>query len=330
MSEFSTVEGFEDAWRAPVRPLRRSPTSILGRLGTGPAETRSRLQRLVRRAPEVMVKVTGRTHDAGHLKAHLDYISRNASLDLEDQDGCVVGSRRAVAELAEDWSLEAEMVSRRGRPFSHSIVLSMPEGADPLTLRDAARAVAADLFEGRHDYVFVLHTDTPRPHVHLTVSSQGRDGQRLNPKKADLEHWRQVFAQALRERGVEAEATPRRARGLSRRGSRIAVRKIADRKSVPTVRRAAFRKAAKAAFQGDDLLRPWEQAIGRAQAKIRATYLAQAQLLARSGDTEDRQLAADLARFVQAMPPPESQRQAMARALVDTASRGPPERGRER
>lgn len=74
-----------------------------------------------------------------------------------------------------------------------------------------------------------LHTDTPRPHVHLAICSRGHTGERLNPKKADLELWRQTFAQALRDRGVEAEATPRRARGITRKAERTPLRKVRDR-----------------------------------------------------------------------------------------------------
>ncbi|MDP9108360.1 MAG: hypothetical protein M3N23_04730, partial [Pseudomonadota bacterium] len=37
---------------------------------------KARLHRIAHRAPEVMVKITGRTRGtAGHLKAHLDYIT---------------------------------------------------------------------------------------------------------------------------------------------------------------------------------------------------------------------------------------------------------------
>lgn len=49
----------------------------------------------------------------------------------------------------------------------------------------------------------------------------GDHGERLNPRKADLEAWRQAFAQALRDRGVEAEATPRRARGVNLTGALV-------------------------------------------------------------------------------------------------------------
>src|SRR6185503_11619146 len=121
---------------------------------------------------------------------------------------------------------------------------------------DAVRSFAADLFAGRHDYVFTLHTDTPRPHVHLSICSRGHMGERLNPKKADLELWRQIFAQALRDRGVEAEATPRRARGVTRKAERGPLRRIRERHEAgqgdpARVRRDAYREAAKAAFQSD-------------------------------------------------------------------------------
>ena len=157
-----------------------------------------------------MVKVTGRTHDP----AHLDYISRNGQLELETQDGAIVAGRDGVKDLASNWAAEqlSDRRTRLGAPFSHSVVLSMPAGTDPVALRDAVRAFAVVVFASEHEYAFTLHTDTPRPHVQLSISSRGHDGKRLNPRKADLELWRQVFAEKLRERGVAAEATPRRAR----------------------------------------------------------------------------------------------------------------------
>ena len=100
------------------------------------------------------------------------------------------------------------MPGRRDAPVSLSIILSMPAGTDPGRVHDAARSFASTLFADRHPYVFALHTDEPHPHVHLTVRAMGRDGERLNPRKADLQLWRETFAAALRDRGVEAEADP--------------------------------------------------------------------------------------------------------------------------
>src|SRR3546814_6558990 len=45
----------------------------------GRTDVRATLARVVRRAPEVLVKVTGRKKGAKHLAAHLDYIGRHRS-----------------------------------------------------------------------------------------------------------------------------------------------------------------------------------------------------------------------------------------------------------
>ena len=141
------------------------------------------------------------------------------------------------------------MPGRRDAPVSLSIILSMPAGTDPGRVHDAARSFASTLFADRHPYVFALHTDEPHPHVHLTVRAMGRDGERLNPRKADLQLWRETFAAALRDRGVEAEATPRRARGIIRKSERTPVRKLRDRFErgegpMPDTLRGALKEAA--------------------------------------------------------------------------------------
>lgn len=323
MTDLQTVHGFEDVWRPPVASRARLTRAVLKpATGANGAEVRARLVRVANRAPEVMVKITGRTRDPGHLRAHLDYISRNGELELETQDGGLIGSRAAIKDLAVDWAAEqlADRRTRADAPFSHSIILSMPAGTNPLALRDAVRAFAADTFAGRHEYVFTLHTDTPRPHVHLSICSRGHTGERLNPKKADLERWRQDFARALRDRGVESEATPRRARGVTRKAERTPLRKIGDRHeagkgAMARVRRAAYQEAAKAAFQGDAGPRPWERRTLERQAGVRRTYLAQAALLKGSPDPKDRALGEKVETFVQSMPAPDSRRLALAREL---------------
>lgn len=323
MNDFQTVRGFEEAWRPPVKPRRRTPQTILKPGGSASGdEVRARLTRVVNRAPEVMVKVTGRTRDPGHLRAHLDYISRNGELEMEDRDGAVVAGRPAVKDLAEDWSAAALADSRRraNTPFSLSLVLSMPADTDPTTVRDAARAFAREAFADRFDYVFALHTDAQHPHVHLEVRSLGDHGERLNPKKADLDAWRQVFAQALRDRGVEAEATPRRARGITRKAERTPLRKIRERHEAgqgepAKVRRSAYQDAAKAAWGGGTERMPWEERLLDRQARVRGLYLAQAQLLQCSTDAADQKLGAKAETFVRSMPQPDSQRLALAREL---------------
>ena len=174
--------------------------------------------------------------------------------------------------------------------------------------------------------------------VHLAVRALGDHGERLDPRKADLEAWRQSFAQALRDRGVEAEATPRRARGVTRKPESGVLRRIRDRHEagqgpVGTVRQAAYREAAKAAFQGESGRRPWEDRLVERQAKVRSLYLAQAELLKRSDHPTDRALGAQVEAFVRSMPTPDSQRLALARELRAanaSLTRQRPDGGKER
>jgi len=341
VSDFRTIAGFEDVWRPPVRPRPRRSETVLG--GGAPGfDVRDRLKRVAGRTPEVMVKVTGRTRDPAHLAAHLSYITRNGRLVAEDRDGCLIEGRGEVIELARDWSAAETMDSRRraNSPYSVSLMLSMPAGTDALKVRDAARAFAGELFAERHDYVLALHTDTPHPHVHLTVRALSDEGGRLNPKRADLEGWRQTFARTLRERGVAAEATPRRARGVTRKGERGPVRRIRSRREqrrgmIGRVAREKLRQAAAIAFGEPVSPTAWEQRIADRQARIRRLYLAQAKLLQASPDPGDRTLGVEVERFVRSFAPPDTERLALARALRDAnerarRSRGIPRDGKDR
>ena len=91
-------------------------------------------------------------------------------------------------------------------------MLSMPRGTDPLIVQRAAREFAQDEFAD-HRYVMVLHDHQANPHVHLSVRAESKHGKRLNPRKADLQRWRETFAEKLRGWGIDAEATRQATRG---------------------------------------------------------------------------------------------------------------------
>ncbi len=90
----------------------------------------------------------------------------------------------------------------------------MPRSTDPLTVQRATRDFSMIEFAD-HRYVMVLHDHQANPHVHLSVKAESRHGQRLNPRKTDLQRWRETFAGRLRERGVDVEATRQATRGSS-------------------------------------------------------------------------------------------------------------------
>jgi hypothetical protein len=221
------------------RPFRVSPSRPLldivsyGRGGPGRTDRLSLAQighisRTVRRAPEVMVKISGGGKSLKAVQAHVGYIGRRGRLDIETDDGDQpMRGREAAMDLTEDWGLETEAAEskslyvgipgRKPKKLVHNIVLSMPKGTSPAGVLTASRAFAREQFALKHRYAMVLHTDQPHPHVHLVVKAMSEDGERLNIRKATLRDWRQEFARHLREQGIEANATERAVRGETKK-----------------------------------------------------------------------------------------------------------------
>ena len=175
---------------------------------------------VVRRAPQVMVKVTGGGRGMKAIAAHFRYISKNGRLEIEDQRGETIRGKDTLRDLADEWRFGGSLIPDDAEPGhrreAFNIMLSMPRGTDPLTVQRAAREFAqAELVD--HKYVMVLHDHQANPHVHISVRAESRHGKRLNPRKADLHRWRETFAEKLREYGVDAEATRQATRGVTRR-----------------------------------------------------------------------------------------------------------------
>jgi hypothetical protein len=174
---------------------------------------RTRIEATVRRAPQVMVKVTGGGRGMAAIRAHFRYISKNGRLAIEDDRGVVERGRDALNQIERQWQFGGGYIGEEGhRREAFNIMLSMPRGTDPLIVQKAARGFATIEFAD-HRCVMVLHDHQANPHVHLSVKAESRHGHRLNPRKADLHRWREIFAARLREWGVDAEATRQATRG---------------------------------------------------------------------------------------------------------------------
>lgn len=181
------------------------------------AEIRQRINAtVVRRAAQVMVKVTGGGRGMAAIGAHLRYISRRGELEFEDDRGVVREGREALHDLAEQWRYGGSFIDETShRREAFNIMLSMKIGTDPSMVQRAVREFAQAELAG-HRYVMVLHDHQANPHVHISVRAESREGKRLNPRKADLQRWRETFAEKLRGWGIDAEATRQRTRGESR------------------------------------------------------------------------------------------------------------------
>ena len=179
---------------------------------------------VVRRVPQVMVKVTGGGRGMRAIAAHFRYISKNGRLDIEDDRGESIRGSHAVRDLAEDWRFSGAWIPDEadagGRREALNIMLSMPRGTDPTAVQRAAREFAR-IELARHKFAMVLHDRQANPHVHISVRLESRLGERLNPRKVDLHRWRETFAGKLRDLGVEAEASPQMTRGSNRQADQL-------------------------------------------------------------------------------------------------------------
>ena len=187
---------------------RRDARAYALSVGQRAAAIRGRIEATVlRRAPQVMVKVTGGGRGMAAIAAHFRYISKNGRLPFEDDRGVIREGKEALRDLAEQWRYGGAFIDETSpRREAFNIMLSMPRGTDPLIVQRAAREFAkAELAD--HRYVMVLHDHQANPHVHLSVRAESKHGKRLNPRKADLQRWRETFAEKLRGWGIDAEAT---------------------------------------------------------------------------------------------------------------------------
>lgn len=189
---------------------------------------RASIARTVTRTPEVMVKISGWSRDMASIKRAASYQSQAKGRDavIEDEHGALYSGRGCEHDVVAGWSRgvlgppipsEASPVPRQGDRHAMNLVLSMPAGTPIDAVTGAARAFGEAEFGDRHAYFFTAHDDTDHAHVHMTVRLTGHDGSRLKHKIPDLARWRGTFARELRERGVAANATPRRARWVEAR-----------------------------------------------------------------------------------------------------------------
>jgi hypothetical protein len=125
-----------------------------GRRGAGrPApftrEQIAQIARTVRRATEVMVKVSGGANTVQGVAAHFKYISRRGELEIETDDGERLMGKEVAAQLIDDWDLDLDALrdnwdnmergGRRNPKLVHNIILSMPSKTPPARLLAIAR-----------------------------------------------------------------------------------------------------------------------------------------------------------------------------------------------
>ena len=136
-----------DATPRPNTPHRPSAAVIRQRIAAT----------VMRRAPQVMVKVTGGGRGMGAIAAHFRYICKNGQLRMEDDRGVVREGKEAMHDLVDQWRVSGSLIPETShRREAFNIMLSMPHGTDAQTVLKAARGFAKRELRDHH-YVMVLH-----------------------------------------------------------------------------------------------------------------------------------------------------------------------------
>lgn len=261
--------------------------------------------------PEVMIKIPprkGSSNNVAGVARHLDYISRNGELALEDKDGNRHQGKE-INDIARTWQLAGLIHDNTNKKEALNLVLSMPPGIDPHKVEAGARNFAKDVFQD-HEYVFVLHTDEEHPHVHIAVTMQSEHGQRLNPRKQDLYHWRVMFAEKMREQGVDCAATKRVHRGQFTKSERSDIRHIKQRGSESWVDYAQLNELKAALKANKRPLHPFLKEQLASRNLVVKEYRALSKMLYQDGmKTEAKALSQFANQLVSKQPVTQAQRQ---------------------
>ena len=277
---------------------------------------------VARKAPEVMAKITGFSKNSKGMKSHFEYISRTsdpnkADVEIENGLGEIFSGKAQIESAYSEWESDIKHYEKehgRGKPTREvmNLVLSMPAGTEPEKVKEAVRRFARHTFSENYEYVFALHTDDDHPHVHLDVKMRGYNAVKLNPRKADLQNWREGFAQELRAVGVAASATNRRARGVTKKSVNSVVKQIntGDKSRQPRVAKTTALQTKEAVDEiiteskGEESKsnRPWKKSLEKNLKDVKSQYAEVINLLMATNKKEDLQLAGELKSFLSGVP----------------------------
>lgn len=149
--------------------------------------------------------------------------------------------------------------------------------------------------------------------MHLVVKVMRADGNRLNIRRATLRNWRGEFARHLRAERVAANATPRQVRGVIKPPKTDGIYRAALR-GVSRHGRERAEAAARELAGGQVKTEPGKSRLLATRREVVRGWNTVADNLVIQGDVE---LALAVRRFVARMPPPRTEKEALARQLSE-------------
>ena len=161
---------------------------------------------------------------ADHAHKHLAYISRKGKLELTDQDGNILTTLAEQRDLIASWSVD--FGKRSNSRDVAKFIFSAPKGSDPDKLKLATSKFLQEEFGGSHEYVFALHIDTDKPHIHAAIKMVSYLGIKINPRKEYIRKCRKRFAELCRKQGIMVEASSRLERGFTDKAKNSAINQM--------------------------------------------------------------------------------------------------------
>jgi hypothetical protein len=188
----------------------------------------------------------------------------------------------------------------------------MPPGTAPQRVLAAVRDFAREEFALKHRYAMVLHTDEPHPHVHLVVKAVSEQGSRLTIRKATLRMWRAEFARRLREQGIAANATERAVRGQVNSRKVDGVYRAVARNDSSHMRQRT-QQVANELSEGGIRIEPGKGKLAKTRRDVQQSWRHVTAVLTHQKRSD---LATEVLRFVDQMPPPLTEKEQIAAAIV--------------
>ena len=142
--------------------------------------------------------------------AYVDYMSQQDTAELKTKDGKNLSGLEAK-ELIKLWTKETKKRKGSNRITMH-MVLSSDVGSNPEKVEESVKNFLNDQFKD-NEVIYVMHTDKPNPHAHVSIKMQNSQGKKIAANKPDLYIWRENYADKLRGQGFNMTATSRQSRG---------------------------------------------------------------------------------------------------------------------
>jgi hypothetical protein len=151
--------------------------------------------------------------------------------------------------------------------------------------------------------------------VHLVVKAMSEQGVRLNIRKATLRVWRHEFARHLRQQDIAANATERAVRGETRVHQADGVYR-ASLRDVSSHARARAAAVANELLTGGVRIETGKSALTETRRAVVRGWRTTMNILQTQGRSD---LAAEVGRYVEQMPPPMTEKEKIANALLQAA-----------